>query len=111
MALTYTANPPQLVGTRRTVTGTITFDSSYATGGEAFSPQAIGLSQLTDLVVSPGRDTNTSAMVPVWNRSTSAPTVLAMYGDNNNAADGALIEVPNATNLATLVCAYTATGY
>lgn len=111
MALTVTANPPQLVGTRRRVTGTITFDSSYLTGGETFTPANIGLGQLEELEVRPGLGSSTTGYVPVWNRSTSAPKVLALMGDNNNASDGPLIEVASTTDLSAFVCSYEATGY
>lgn len=111
MALTYSVQTPQLVGTKRVVRGTITFDSSYATGGETFATTAIGLGQLTGLTVEAGLGSSTTGYVPVWNRSTSAPKVLALMGDNNNAADGPLIEVASTTDLSALVCGFVAEGF
>jgi hypothetical protein len=111
MALTYSVNPPQLVGAERVVTGTITFDNSYLTAGETFSPTAVGLTSLKNLEVGAGLGSSTTAYVPVWNRSVSAPKVQAFWGDNNNAADAALIEVTSTTDLSALVCGFRATGY
>ena len=111
MALTWTFDSQggnQLIGTQRVRKGTVTFDSSYATGGETFTPADLGLAFLTDLQVEVDA---TAGYVPVWNRSTTAPKLMAFYGDNNNAADGPLIEVPNATNIATAAARFTAYGY
>lgn len=109
MALTFSIdnNGRQLVGTVRTVSGTVTFDSSYVTGGEPFTPAEVGLAYLSDFDCEP----STTGYVPVWDRSTNAPKLMAFYGDNNNASDGPLIEVPAATNLSTVVARFTATGY
>lgn len=43
MALSFSVNPPQVAGTKRVVRGTVTFDSSYPTGGEAFTAANVGL--------------------------------------------------------------------
>ena len=107
MALTHTADAPDIVSGERVVRGTITFDSSYATGGETFDIVNIGLTMLSHLTFAVG----TSGYVPVWNRSTSAPEAQAFYGDNNNASDGPLIEVPSTTDLSAVTVGYTAIGY
>lgn len=107
MALTYTVDNTQLVGTKRMTQGTITYDSSYATGGETVDPHALGLQMLTDLRISP----STGGYIGVWDRSTTAPKLMAFYGDNNNASDGPLIEVPSTTDLSAVVVRYEAWGY
>jgi hypothetical protein len=43
MALTVTEITRTTFGKRRAVLATVTFDSSYATGGEDFTPAAVGL--------------------------------------------------------------------
>lgn len=43
MAVTVAITDHGTLGKQRTVQGTITFDSSYPTGGEAFDPGLIGL--------------------------------------------------------------------
>lgn len=107
MALTFSLDDRQLVGNKRQVRGTVTFDSSYATGGETFTPADFGLTAITDVQAQP----STVGYVAVWNRSTTAPKLMAFYGDNNNASDGALIEVPNTTDISTSVHRIAVTGY
>lgn len=110
MAFTISNMTSQAVGKQKRVSGTLTFDSSYPTGGLALSPSQLGLYQITDLDVRPGGADATHAYVPRWNLSTSAPKVLAFQGDNPNAAAAQLIEVPNATSLSAVSCAFDAWG-
>lgn len=85
--------------------GTVTFDSSYATGGETLNAHSFDMSEI--LFVIPVPVAAGYVVVP-----DSGHTVLqAFYGDNNNASDGALIEVPNATDLSTLVVDVVVIGY
>lgn len=107
MALTFALDDRQLVGNKRQVSGTVTFDSSYPTNGESFTAADLGLTAITNFEAQP----STVGYVAVWDRSTSAPKLMAFYGDNNNASDGPLIEVPNATSLTTSVHRFVATGY
>lgn len=111
MGLTYSVDQPEVYGRHRRVRGTLTFDSSYPTGGEAFAPTSVGLVQLTELVVRPGIGASTVGYVPTWDRSVSAPKVLVMMGDNNNASDGPLIQVADTTDLSALVIPFEAVGY
>lgn len=110
MAITISANPPDLVGKQRQVTGAITFDASYPTGGEALTPAQLGLTTLTDLRVQPGLGASTTAYVPVWNRSTSAPIVLAFLSENSGS-DGPLIQVTDETDLSGFTFGFVATGF
>lgn len=112
MALTVTRDGfPRLLGNRRVVTGTVTFDSSYATAGESLSLSAIGLSAVENIDVTNEYGSSTTAYKVTWDKSTTAPKLMAFYGDNNNASDGAFIEVPSTTDLSALVCRYEATGW
>ena len=111
MAVTVTANYPEYRGRRKLVTGTITFDSSYPTGGEAVTVAQLGLTLLENLQVQPGLGSTTTAYVPAWDRSKTSPKVQAFMGDNNNASDGPLIEVANTTDLSALIVGFTATGW
>lgn len=106
MALTIAIDAHDLVGTHRQKRGTITFDSSYPTGGEAVTPANFGLTAITDIQLE-GDD----GYVLRWDRSTTAPKLLAYMGDNNNASDGPLIEVANTTDLSAVVTRFTVTGY
>lgn len=105
MPLAFSTSPPQIAGTKRVVRGTVTFDSSYPTGGEAFTPASLGLTGLEQMFVQPG------TYVVNWNRSAASPLLLAYMGDNNNASDGPLIEVANTTDLSALVLQFEAIGY
>jgi len=94
----------EVPGTRREVRGTITFDSSYATGGEAVTLTQLGLTRLDWLSVE-----TTDGHVPAWDGSTSTPKVKLFWVDTTT--DGApLAEVPSTTNVSTVVVRFHATG-
>lgn len=105
MALTISVVSSDVIGTRRQVVGNLTFDSSYLTGGEPITPGSLGLYQIEQMEVEPA-----SGFIPRWNRSMTAPTVQLFQGDNANASPAPGLEVPNATNVATVVCSFRATG-
>lgn len=107
MALTFTRDTYELAGNKRRVTGTVTFDSSYATGGEAFNVSDIGLTYLYDLRVAPDGTNATSTNVLSWNKSSSAPTIKAFW---SAAAGSSLSEITAATNLSTMTARYEAIG-
>lgn len=54
MALTITARKDAVIGGKRAIKCNVAFDNSYPTGGEAFTPGAIGLSQVDDMYVQAG---------------------------------------------------------
>jgi hypothetical protein len=104
VALTYSTDIPQYVGTQKVVTGTITFDSSYPTGGESVTVADLGLVRLDHLELD-GDD----GYVLVWDRSTTSPKILAYWVDTT--VDGApLAQVTNATNLSSVVSRFRAYG-
>lgn len=83
-----------LGGTANLYVGTIAFDSSYPTGGEAID-------------ISSGNETLEFVHAQIeggyafsWDKANQK--LIAWYGDYNNASDGVLIEVPNATDLSAL---------
>jgi hypothetical protein len=71
--------------------GTIAFDSSYPTGGEALD---IGSASEVILHVQAGPKSGY-----VFEFDYANQKLLAYYADNNNASDGALIQVPDTTDL------------
>lgn len=107
MALTYTLDTPpvQYIGQDKVVTGTITFDSSYAgSGGESVTLASLGLQEVYDLNLS-GDD----GYVLQWDRSTTSPKVIAYWVDTT--VDGApMAEVTATTNLSAVVSRFTARG-
>lgn len=95
MALTIDNKQRWVAGTKRFCICTISFDSSYPTGGEDFTLADFGFKRRIDYGHGFG-----SGYVCEADRTNLK--ILAYYGDNNNASDGPLIEVPNTTNLSTL---------
>ena len=94
----------EVPGTRREVRGTITFDSSYATGGEAVTLTQLGLTRLDWLSVN-----TTDGHVPAWDGSTSTPKVKLFWVDTTT--DGApLAEVPSTTDVSAVVVRFHAVG-
>lgn len=110
MPLTFNLQAPVVNGNVRVVRGTATFDSSYPTGGEPFTARDLGLTFLREVLPGTGRAGSGAAYAVAWNRSVTAPTLQAYQGDNPNAAAAPLLEVPNTTNLATLVVPFEAIG-
>lgn len=93
---------PEVPGSRKEVVGVITFDSSYATGGEAVTLAQLGLSRLDYMSVSAG-----IGYLPTWDGSTSSPKVL-LY--RQTAATGAFAEVPSTTDMSATTVRFLAVG-
>lgn len=93
---------PEVPGSRKESYGTVTFDSSYPTGGEPFVPAEFGLSRLDWLQVA-----GASGYLAVWDGSVSAPKILLYRQDETT---GALAEVPNTTNVSTVTVRVRAIG-
>lgn len=88
---------PEVPGNRKFVTATVTFDSSYATGGEAITLGSLGLNRL-DFIWAVTQD----GYVPAWDGSTTAPKVKLFWVDTTT--DGAaLAEVPSTTDVSAVV--------
>lgn len=76
----------------------ISFDSSYPTGGESLTAADLGFED---------NAANLIVLVPsksgyVFEYDGANAKIKAYYGDNNNASDGPLIEVPNTTDLSAI---------
>lgn len=93
---------PEVPGSRKEVVGVITFDSSYATGGEAVTLAELGLSRLDYLVVTAG-----IGYLPTWDGSLTTPKVL-LY--RQTAATGAFAEVPSETDMSATTVRFLAIG-
>jgi hypothetical protein len=68
----------------------VTFDAAYAAGGYALSAASLGLTTVHRVSGTP-----VSGYVPEYDLS--AHKLKVMYGDNNNASDGPLIQVADNT--------------
>jgi hypothetical protein len=93
---------PEVPGNRKEVVGVITFDSSYATGGEAVTLAQLGLSRLDYLIVTAG-----IGYLPTWDGSLTSPKVL-LY--RQTAATSAFIEVPSTTDMSATTVRFYAVG-
>jgi len=93
---------PEVPGNRKEVVGVITFDSSYATGGEAVTLAQLGLSRLDYLIVTAG-----IGYLPTWDGSLTSPKVL-LY--RQTAATGAFVEVPSTTDMSATTVRFIAFG-
>jgi hypothetical protein len=93
MAVTVTITNRKVADNEVEVRGTILFDASYPTGGEAITLGSLGLSTLKDLYTFAN-----AGLVPEWNRSKTAPKVLLFWVDTT--VDGAaLAEVADTTDV------------
>ncbi len=96
MVLTIARDTPDLLmGAKNVTTGTIAFDSSYPTGGEALTPANIGLNYIRFIIFEP-----TLGYVLTYDYTNQL--VLAYYYDYDAGADGAAIQVANETDLSGL---------
>lgn len=103
MALAIANTSPQnqalSLGGLNGVLKTVTFDSSYPTGGESFSPADVGLSSFYLVAVFP--DANALPGHVVQYNYTSGK--LMVFVEEAVAAGGPLLEIANTSNLGTLV--------
>ena len=136
MALTVTINKTDTVGRYLKVkTGTITFDSSYPTGGESLSKSDLGFSSSVEtFVASPNgglifeydfTNSKLEAFYPTGGSATpaslAAPAVTVPAGatgvtssaaqPNLTETAGIAAEVGNTTDLSTIVTNFVAFGY
>lgn len=88
---------PEVPGNRRFVTADVTFDSSYATGGEGISLSSLGLTRLDFMWVSPD-----DGYVAQWDGSLTAPKIKLYREGDPGVTGGPLSEVGNATNVSTV---------
>lgn len=105
MALTLTKVDAFVVGDRQARIYDVVFDSSYPLGGEAVTPASFGLTHFISAVIAGvARDPDTADNAFALDYDATNKKLILFYGDNNNAADGPLIELPDTTSAA----AYTA---
>jgi hypothetical protein len=102
MALTITIPDAgrTVIGNKRLVFGTIAFDSSYPTGGEALTAGNLGLDKIDHI-------TFTSDIVQCY---WASDLLLAYYGDNDNAADAEFVQVANTDDISAANVGFFAIG-
>lgn len=82
-------------GPKTIIRGTMAFDASYPTNGEAFLKSQIGLATIDRLIIFPSAGYT-------FEYDSAAVKVKVYWGDNNNAADAPAVEVANTTDLSAL---------
>lgn len=100
--MTFNIERSQAAAALKFVFGTVTLDSSYPTNGEPVTPADFGLERLWDLHI------QARGYVAVWDGAGATTSKVLLY--RQTAATSALIEVPNATDLSTVVGRFTAIG-
>jgi hypothetical protein len=104
MPITVNSRGPRVPGAQVFRRVTITLDSSYVTGGEPVTFGDLGISRLEAIIP----NTRNAGYLATWDGSLTAPKIKMFQ---QSAATGALTEVPNATNLATVVVDLLVVGY
>lgn len=106
MALSVSVNRTDTVGRyTKYKTGTITFDSSYPTNGEALTASSVGLSSKIEFIeVSP-------AAGLFFEYDYSGGKLKAIWPTTDATAPAAGEEVADTTDLSTVVCNFIAFGY
>jgi hypothetical protein len=102
MALTITVPDAgrTVIGNKRLVFGTIAFDASYPTGGEALTAGDLGLDKIDHI-------TFTSDVVQCY---WASDLLLAYYGDNDAGADGEFAQTANTDDLSAANVGFFAIG-
>lgn len=95
MALTVTLNKVYSIGDRKEVLATITFDSSYPTGGESLTASDLGLALELDYVSGGLARNGTNAVSTVYDYTNSK----LMAFQSTTGAPNKLIEVANTSDL------------
>lgn len=104
MALTITNAHPQYpalsLGNVKARAVKVTFDSSYPTGGESFTPADLGLSEFIQLQITPrgeGANKGTVAQFDYTNKK------ILLFVEEAVAAGGPLVEAANASDQSSVV--------
>ena len=78
--------------------GTATFDASYRTGGESFTPQNAGLFDFSHVSLTPDVITSSTGLYPIWDDSADKIVVM-----ESGAAAAALDEDAGSTDLSAFI--------
>lgn len=104
MAFTRVSKGNRFPGAQAFQRVTVTFDNSYATGGELISVAELPVSRVEAIFVF----VRNAGYLGVWDGSTTAPKIKMFQ---QSAATSALTEVPNTTNLSTVTADLLVMGY
>lgn len=104
MAAVVTVKQRRKFGNGFAVIADVAMDSSYPTGGEAVTARQFGLEVFDFVLGAPS-----GGYVPEFDHASKKLKVY--YGDNDKASDGPLIQIPDKTDIATVVFRVVAFGY
>ena len=98
-----------VIGDRQANIVDVTFDSSYPAGGEAVTAATLFLeNEITAIFGGVARDPDTHDNAFLCDYDASAKKLILFGGDNNNTADGPLIELSGMSTPITDASPYTA---
>lgn len=103
MAISVSQVFKNIAGRKRQTVTLVTMDDSYPTGGEAVTANQLGLTFVDAAIC----QTN-SGHIAQYDKANAK--IMLYYADYDATGDGALIEVPAATNVATVVVTVLAWG-
>jgi len=103
LAATVTIKDKFKLGNGFVVIADVAFDNSYPTGGEEVLPEKFGINALDFVQAAPS-----SGYVFQYDHTNKK--LLAYYADYDAVADGALIQVPDTTNLSAIITRVMAIG-
>lgn len=103
MAATVTLLQRVKLGNARMNICTVTFDDSYATGGEAATPEQMGLTVINAVIALPS-----GGYICEYDEENEK--LLVYYANNDGSADGPLVEVADKTNLSEVTVKVLAIG-
>lgn len=86
MAVTSTSELQVDVDGTRMVLATVLMDSSYAAGGETVTPGDLGLTRITDAIVSPAKNATPLAIVGVWDQTNTKILAFGQDGTTGGLA-------------------------
>ena len=99
MAVTYTQVSRERVGTTRKEVGSIAFDSSYPTGGEALALAVLGLTEVDEVRVGPHEgytfeyDAANEKVLAYWVDTTTDGAALAQVVDTTDISSAAAVPI------------------
>jgi len=101
MALTFSSLNFSVAGNKRRTIGTVTFDTSYPTGGEAVTANQVGMGKIEQFLIAFPVSSTPAIRAADYDYTNDK---LRVYGEN-------FAEIANATDLSTFSCKFEAVGY
>jgi hypothetical protein len=113
MSLSAVVLTNEIYGDKRRTRTFLAFGQNYPTNGEPLTARQLGLYKIDNFTASRAwtSDVPPQALVAITASATPDIYVQVYQGDYDNAADGPMVEVPNATDLTGLFASIIAWGH